>query len=65
MRDLQDLKRGICRARSGDFADLGRGRGPPPILIDEAPMAFDSGAPLTSPSSRHSLATADGAAAAR
>ena len=36
MRDLQDLKRGICRARSGDFADLGRGRGPPSILIDEA-----------------------------
>ena len=47
----------------------GEGRGPPPILIDEAPMeapmAFDSGAPLTSPSSRHSLATADGAAATR
>jgi hypothetical protein len=40
-----------------------------PVLIDEAPMeapmAFDSGAPLTSPASRHSLATADGAAAAR
>lgn len=63
MRNLQDLKRGICRARSGGFADLGRG--PPPILIDEAPMVFDSGAPLTSPASRHSLATADGAAAAR
>jgi len=31
----------------------------------EVPMAFDSGAPLTSPSSRHSLATADGTAATR